>query len=91
MRTVVGCGQPVGDTKVIIVHPEKLTQCGSNEVGEIWVSSSSVALGYWNNPEATERTFQAYLADTHKEPFLRTGDLGFLKEGELLLQVASRI
>jgi acyl-CoA synthetase (AMP-forming)/AMP-acid ligase II len=89
MRTVVGCGQIVPDTKVIIVNPERLTQCDKNEVGEIWISSSSVALGYWNNPEATKSTFQAYLADTGEGPFLRTGDLGFLKDGELF--VTSRL
>jgi acyl-CoA synthetase (AMP-forming)/AMP-acid ligase II len=54
-------------------------------VGEIWVSSPSVAQGYWNRPEETERTFRAYLADTGEGPFLRTEDLGFLKDGELFV------
>jgi acyl-CoA synthetase (AMP-forming)/AMP-acid ligase II len=62
-----------------------LTQCAPDEVGEIWVSSPSVAQGYWNRPEETERTFQAYLADTGEGPFLRTGDLGFLQDGELFV------
>lgn len=85
VRTVVGCGQPVRGMKVVIADPEKLTQCAPDEVGEIWVSGGSVARGYWNRPDATEQTFGAFLADTGSGPFLRTGDLGFLKDGELFV------
>jgi acyl-CoA synthetase (AMP-forming)/AMP-acid ligase II/alkylation response protein AidB-like acyl-CoA dehydrogenase/acyl carrier protein len=85
VRTVVGCGRLVGDTKVAIVNPETLTQCEPDEVGEIWVSDPSVAQGYWNRPEETDRTFRAHLADTGEGTFLRTGDLGFLKDGELFI------
>jgi acyl-CoA synthetase (AMP-forming)/AMP-acid ligase II len=62
-----------------------ITNDAHPEVGEIWVSSPSVAQGYWNQPEETKRTFQAYLAATGEGPFLRTGDLGFLQEGELFV------
>jgi acyl-CoA synthetase (AMP-forming)/AMP-acid ligase II/alkylation response protein AidB-like acyl-CoA dehydrogenase len=51
-------------------------------VGEIWIRGDSVALGYWNRPEETERTFRAVTADG-AGPFLRTGDLGALREGHL--------
>jgi acyl-CoA synthetase (AMP-forming)/AMP-acid ligase II len=44
-----------------------------------------VAQGYWNRPEETKRIFNAYLADTGEGPFLRTGDLGFLRDGELFV------
>ena len=84
-RTVVGCGRLVCDTKVAIVDPETLIQCAPDEVGEIWVSDPSVAQGYWNRLEETECTFRAHLADTGKGPFLRTGDLGFMKDGELFI------
>ena len=57
----------------------------TDEMGEIWVSAPSVTQGYWNQPEETERTFHAYLADTGDGPFLRTGDLGFLRDGELFV------
>ena len=53
------------------------------EVGEICVSDNSVATGYWKKPEETKSTFHAYLADTKEGLFLRTGDLGFFKDGEL--------
>jgi len=62
-----------------------VTACASDEVGEIWVSAPSVAHGYWNRPEETELTFHAYLADSGEGPFLRTGDLGFLGDGELFV------
>ena len=82
---LVGCGRPYMDTKIIIVNPKFLTQCAEGKVGEIWVSGGSVTSGYWNRPQATEETFQAYLKDTREGPFLRTGDLGFLSDGELFI------
>jgi acyl-CoA synthetase (AMP-forming)/AMP-acid ligase II len=85
VQTLVGCGRTEIDTKILIVHPESLTACASFEVGEIWVSGSTVAQGYWRRTKETEQTFQAYLADTGEGPFLRTGDLGFLKGGELFV------
>lgn len=89
VRTLVGCGGVACATSVVIVNPESRTRCGTNEVGEIWVSGSGVAQGYWNRPQETEKVFGARLADTGEGPFLRTGDLGFLRAGELF--VAGRI
>ncbi|HEY9810222.1 MAG TPA: amino acid adenylation domain-containing protein [Halomicronema sp.] len=85
IRTLVGCGFPEFGTKVVIVNPETLRECAANEVGEIWVAGETVARGYWNRLEETEKTFQAYVSDTGEGPFLRTGDLGFLREGELFI------
>ncbi|MEM7552762.1 MAG: phosphopantetheine-binding protein [Cyanobacteria bacterium P01_A01_bin.84] len=84
-RMLVGVGFPHDNTKVIIVNPESLTRCEEGEVGEIWVSGESVACGYWNRLEETRETFQACLKDAQESPFLRTGDLGFLHEGELFI------
>ncbi len=102
-RAIVGCGRSWLDQKVVIVDPESLTPCPAEKVGEIWVSSPSVAQGYWNQPEETKQTFHAYLAPGSSVsraapeelagqslgPFLRTGDLGFLENGELF--IAGRI
>jgi non-ribosomal peptide synthetase component F/aryl carrier-like protein len=85
VRQLVGCGRSWLDTKIVIADPESLRQCVPEQVGEIWVSGSSVAQGYWNRPKETDQTFQAYLADTGEGPFLRTGDLGFLRDGELFI------
>ncbi len=84
-RTLVGCGRAMPDTKIVVAHPESMTACAPDEVGEIWVSSPSVTQGYWNRPEETEQIFHAYLADIGEGPFLRTGDLGFLRDGELFV------
>ncbi len=70
----------------MIVDPE--TRAGvprRRAVGEIWVSGPSVAQGYWNRPDETEQTFDARLSTTGEGPFLRTGDLGFLHDGELFV------
>ena len=85
VRTLVGCGQTLLEQQIVIAHPHTLTRCQPNEVGEIWVWGNSVAQGYWNRPEETQTTFRAYLADTGEGPFLRTGDLGFLQDGELFV------
>ena len=84
-QTLVGCGWTKIDTKIILVNPQSLIQCSLEEVGEIWVSGSTVAQGYWRRPDQTHETFQAYLAYTGEGPFLRTGDLGFIKDGELFV------
>lgn len=84
-QKIVSCGRAGSDAKIVIVDPETLTECSSKEVGEIWLSSPSVAQGYWNRPEATAETFQGYLKDTEQGPFLRTGDLGFLLNDELFV------
>ncbi len=84
-KKIVSCGRAGSDEKIIIVNPETLTECSANQVGEIWVSSPSVAQGYWNRPEATAETFHNYLKDTNEGPFLRTGDLGFLLDDELFV------
>ncbi|MBD2208739.1 AMP-binding protein [Nostoc linckia FACHB-104] len=84
-KQIVSCGQAWLEEKIAIAHPENLTQCSPQEVGEIWVSGDNVAAGYWQRPEATQETFQAYLSDTKEGPFLRTGDLGFIHNGELFV------
>jgi acyl-CoA synthetase (AMP-forming)/AMP-acid ligase II len=85
VRTLVGSGHALHDTKIVIVHTESFTACAPDEVGEIWVSGPSVTQGYWNRAEDTERACRAYLKDTGEGPFLRTGDLGFMKDGELFV------
>ena len=84
-RTLVGCGRTRLAQKIAIADPETLAACPPHCVGEIWVSGPSVTQGYWNQPEVSEQTFRARLADTGEGPFLRTGDLGFLRSGELFV------
>jgi len=84
-RAVVGCGRSLLDQELAIVDPRTRRACPEAAVGEIWVKGPSVALGYWHRPEDTAQVFGATRADTGDGPFLRTGDLGFVLDGELFV------
>ncbi len=83
-RTLVGCGHPWLGQELLLVDPGTAVACAAGQVGEIWVAGPSVAQGYWDLPEETERAFGAFTPDG-RGPFLRTGDLGFLDRGELFV------
>lgn len=83
-QPMVGCGWTEIDTQIRIVDPESFQDSPPHTVGEIWVSGSTVPKGYWNNPAATQETFQAFLS-SGEGSFLRTGDLGFIQEGHLFI------
>ncbi|MED5812348.1 fatty acyl-AMP ligase [Mycolicibacterium sp. 050232] len=82
---LVSCGRPRGGQQVVVVDPVTHRPCEADEVGEIWIAGPSVGWGYWARPEETAETFSADLPDTPAGPFLRTGDLGFLRSGELFI------
>ena len=84
-RSLVGCGRVLPDEEVKIVDAQTLRELPADRIGEIWVNSPSVAQGYWNNAAATAATFQATVAGGKEKPFLRTGDLGFMHQGELFV------
>jgi acyl-CoA synthetase (AMP-forming)/AMP-acid ligase II len=81
---LVGCGRTNQGQSVVIVDPESLRVLPDGHVGEIWQSGGSVTAGYWGKPELTAATFAARTAGG-EGPFLRTGDLGFLQDGELFV------
>ena len=83
-RTLVGCGAVLPEENVVMVDPETREILPSDSIGEIWVQSPSVGQGYYQRKDATERTFNATTIDG-QGPFLRTGDLGFLYEGQLYI------
>jgi fatty acid CoA ligase FadD28 len=72
-----------------IVDPETCSECPDGAVGEIWTQGENVAAGYWNRPDETERTFGGQISSpapgTPDGPWLRTGDLGFMSDGELFI------
>lgn len=94
-RCVAGGGTPLisyplsTSPIVRIVDPDTHTECPHATTGEIWVHGDNVAVGYWQRPEETERTFAAKLvapsAGTPEGPWLRTGDLGFVTQGALFI------
>ena len=84
-RTLVGCGEPLSETRVLIVNPSTRSSCQAGEVGEVWLAGAGIATGYWGRPEESDATFKATLAGSGEGPYLRTGDLGFIHRGELFL------
>ncbi|MCX4854904.1 type I polyketide synthase [Streptomyces canus] len=81
---VVGCGPAVDGVDVVIVDPTTRRRITTGDrIGEIWIAGGSVAHGYWHRPEATRETFRAHIEGEGDAPHLRTGDLGFLRDGDL--------
>ncbi|MGL5795607.1 MAG: fatty acyl-AMP ligase, partial [Waterburya sp.] len=84
-KAVVSCGHTWLGDEIIIVDTENKIECASDRVGEIWAAGKGIGIGYWQREEQTQGTFQAILADNSNKTYLRTGDLGFIKDGELYI------
>ncbi|MEU1426970.1 fatty acyl-AMP ligase [Nocardia sp. NPDC005746] len=80
---LVGCGAAVTGIDVRIVDPGTLKTLPDGQIGEIWLGGPSVAQGYWNRPDETRDRFAARTEGLG--PYLRTGDLGALRDGELFI------
>lgn len=85
VHNVSSCGKLDPEQKVAIVDPKFMTRCKDGEVGEVWISGSSVAQGYWQLVEETERTFKARIKNEGETTFLRSGDMGFVNDNELFI------
>ena len=85
---LVSCGRPLGTTRIRIVDTTHGTrEAPEGRVGEVWVTGPSKCLGYWNKAELSEQIFEARIDGDHQDSptWLRTGDLGFLHDGELFI------
>jgi acyl-CoA synthetase (AMP-forming)/AMP-acid ligase II len=87
-QELVSCGQPHVLTK--IVNPDTLLECPEAEVGEVWISGPSVCQGYWNKPEINEVECRAVIKGEPDTHYVRTGDLGFMFDGELYIAGRSK-
>jgi acyl transferase domain-containing protein/acyl-CoA synthetase (AMP-forming)/AMP-acid ligase II/acyl carrier protein len=81
---LVSSGQPVHPTAIRIVDPDTCQPCKPDCVGEIWVGGPTVATGYFDNEEASVAAFGGRIQGDAR-CYLRTGDLGFLHDGELFV------
>ena len=72
------------DAGIVIADPSTCAELLECEVGEIWASGGHIAEGYWKNEQASLETFQGF-TECGKGPFLRTGDLGCLIDGNLYI------
>lgn len=84
---LVGCGRAADGLEIRIVDPATGDEVADGVTGEIWVRGDSVAAGYWNRPAETRAVFDAHLGG--EGPYLRTGDLGLIHDGDLF--VAGRL
>src|SRR5579864_187210 len=84
-RILVASGAIGPGMNVAVVEPASGRECSSDQIGEIWVAGPSVAMGYWKRPQETQQVFRAELAEVGEHRFLRTGDLGFMRDGYLFI------
>ena len=84
-RALVGCGRALAATDVAIVDPASRKRLADNMIGEIRVRGPAVAAGYWQREAETLADFGAELVDAPGTRWLCTGDLGFLRDGDLFI------
>ncbi len=79
-------GRPLDGLDVRIVNPRDCQRLEEDEIGEVWLRGNSKTQGYWKKPELSAALFEATLVNgAVSGGYLRTGDLGFLHEGELFI------
>jgi acyl-CoA synthetase (AMP-forming)/AMP-acid ligase II/cytochrome P450 len=85
----VSCGRACGDTQLAIVDPATCVAVMPGTIGEIWLAGNIIADGYWNEPQASAVSFNAAILGTTQvdtgRKWLRSGDLGFIADGELFI------
>jgi fatty-acyl-CoA synthase len=90
----VSCGRVARSLWAVIVDADAGQELPDGHIGEIWLHGDNVTAGYWGRPEETRRVFGARLrrrlaqgSHAQRVPsdgtWLRTGDLGFYRDGEL--------
>ncbi len=86
----VSCGRVAPMNQLAVVDPDSHRRVPSDGVGELWVAGPIVADGYWNRPDATAETYGARIvgadgAPVDEQRWCRTGDLGFVHDGEVYI------
>lgn len=84
-RPIVSCGPLAPGVTVAPIDPDSGERVAADRVGEIWIAGAAVSRGYHDRPQESALVFGAGLAGGAATPFLRSGDLGFLHEGELFI------
>ncbi|MEO1110522.1 MAG: AMP-binding protein, partial [Pseudomonadota bacterium] len=79
-QSYVDCGPPMPGVEIRIGGAQ-FDMVPTESIGEVYVHSPSVTQGYWKNPQATAESFR----EIDGKRWLRTGDLGFIKDGSLFL------
>jgi acyl-CoA synthetase (AMP-forming)/AMP-acid ligase II len=80
----VSCGTAMREHQIAIVDPHTHARLPDGSQGEIWLRGPSVGRGYWGDPQTTAERFAASIRDEDPQcPWFRTGDTGFVLDGEL--------
>ena len=84
---IASCGKPLDGIRVRIVDPQSRELLKEGKLGEVWVGGKSTCQGYWNRPELSREVFGNRITNGphDRNRYLRTGDLGFLDDGELFI------
>jgi len=77
IRRLAKLGRPVPGLEFRIADPLTGDVMAERETGELEIRGNSVTPGYYNRPELTAATFH--------DGWLRTGDIGYLVGGELVV------
>jgi fatty-acyl-CoA synthase len=76
-RRLALLGRPVPGLQIRVVDPHTGDRLRDREVGELELRGTSVTPGYYKRPEANAELF--------RDGWLRTGDLAYLLDGELVM------
>lgn len=82
-RVLASCGTPTPGQIIVIVDGEGRA-LPEDRVGEVLIQGPCVTQGYYADEPATQACFGQQLSDG-RGPFMRTGDLGFIRGGELYI------
>lgn len=86
-RALVSCGH-AKDYDVAVADPDTGERLPLGAVGEIWLRGPSVTQGYWMHPQASAEVYDAGFDS--ERGYFRTGDLGALHDGELVITGRSK-
>ncbi|MBI3727423.1 MAG: fatty acyl-AMP ligase [Burkholderiales bacterium] len=76
--------------RIAIADPVSKLRLADGKIGEIWITGPSVPETYFNNPEQSQLTFHARLADQTLTRYLVTGDIGAIVDGQLYVTGRSK-
>jgi len=81
----VGLGTTIQKLRLEVINPETLEILHDGEIGEIVISGPTIMKGYFNDDHSNRQAFVQLPGANCENKFLRTGDLGFRSEGELVV------
>jgi thioester reductase-like protein len=82
---LVSNGRPLGSVEVCVADPATRRPLQPGTVGEVWVGGAGVTPGYLNQEALNAEVVRAALDSSEPGRWFRTGDLGFLHDGELFI------